>query len=215
MKKLIKCWFIIAILGNGLSGCVSNKDVETLKIAQSEQAEENKVTQSKLIEKITKLENSQQQWQEVQPSVIRLVAIEQELNTLIAQLNVIVDEVESKKEQMLQSEQAKKAIDKRKNTAKEKRHYSLQLITLSDAKTVEQSWLSIKNKQANLLSDQLPLIETIEINNKNYYRIKAGRFSTFDDANKMCKQLKRQKTSCLVNPSLGKELSQFKAENGL
>jgi len=221
MNKLLKCLLIIATLGNGLSGCVSSKDVEKVKKEQSEQADKNKAIQEKqveLIEKVELLAVSVQQWQEVQPGVTRLVAIEKDLNSLISQLNAIINEAEKEKKQAAKQ---KKAIPKKKpkpapsSVTKNGGFYALQLISVGNVKTVEKSWSDIFNKNTTILAEQQPLIEKVLVKNKTYYRIKAGKFSTKIAAQKVCKQLKQQKVSCLVSTYAGQTLPQFKAANRL
>lgn len=229
MIKYIKYALLVATLSSGLTGCASSQDIDVLKKAQYEQAQENKKIQAEQLDKIEQLEAQQLKWQAIQPSVNRLVAIEKELNTLIAQLNsaVTAQKVEKAKQQKKAQQEKKLAAKKakaspavkapvvNKNMANTNANYALQLMTLSDVKSIEKSWLAIQAKHGNLLADYQPLIETVEVNNKSFYRIKAGAFSAKSEAQKVCSQLEKQKASCLVSAYSGKGLSQFKAENSL
>lgn len=227
MIKLIKCFLVFAILGNGLSGCASTKETADLQQAQIEREkvqQELQQKQAQIIEKVDQLAVSVQQWQEVQPGVTRLVAIEKELNSLISQLNTIV--VEAEKEKVQAAKQKKASPKKKQKPAQVAKRaptpvvnkgtfYALQLISVGSVKTVEKSWSDIYNKNAKILAGQQPLIEKVLVKNKTYYRIKAGKFSEKSAAQKICKQLKQQKVGCLVSPYAGQTLPQFKAANSL
>jgi len=152
-------------------------------------------------------------WQEVQPSVDRLVAIESELNVLISQLNTLVMEAEEEDKKIAKS-QPKKAVASYSKKAKavvspRDKNYSLQLASIASPDKVEQSWLDILKSSAGRLGGEQPLIQVVQIKNKAYYRIKVGRYSSKQAAQKECNQLKGNNIDCIVAAYSAQTLSDF------
>ena len=85
----------------------------------------------------------------------------------------------------------------------------MQLVSISNVKMVEKSWSDIYKKNANILTAQQPLIEQVQVKNKTYYRIKAGKFSSKNEAVQVCNQLKKQSVSCMTSRYSGQPLEQF------
>lgn len=219
MLKLIKCCLCIALLAPMLSGCANKQEIakqESAKIALSQEQEAQQKSQIELTEKIALLEKSALQWQAVKPSVERLVSIEDELNALIEQLNSIIVQAETDK-QTASQKIATQPQNIQKDTTVEKvgHFYTLQLSSLSRAEKVESAWTKIYNRNHSILSAHQPIVETININEKVYFRIKTGKFSSKDSARKICKQLEKQETTCLIKPYLGQTMAEFKMDNAL
>ena len=215
MFKLIKCCLCLSLTASVLFGCVSKEELakqEATRIEKEAQLE----LQTQLTEKITRLEESSKQWQAVQPGVERLVNIEDELNDLITQLNTIIIEAEKPNQRTNKkaSQHSPKVTPSISSITKEA-GYTLQLSSISNVEKVESAWLEIYKKNSSILSAYQPLVETVDIQNKIYYRIKAGNFSSRSAAQNVCEQLKSKNTSCLTNIYTGETMQQFKINNNL
>lgn len=76
--------------------------------------------------------------------------------------------------------------------------WQVQLMASANKEAVEKGWKNLSTKYATL--KKLPYeIEDAKINNgENFYRLKAGAFSTREDADKLCRELKQSGENCIV-----------------
>jgi len=213
MFKAIKALLLLAVVIN-LSACSHFFGGEESDAQQEAKLnKESHAAQQALIKKVEALELSMKSWQEVQPSVDRLVAIESELNVLISQLNTLVMEAEKEQQQVVKNK-PKKAITTTPKAiiASSDKHYSLQLASIATPAKVEQSWLDILKGSAGQLGGEQPLVETIQVKNKTYYRIKIGKFSSKQIAKRECEQLKESNIDCIISAYSKQTLGDFLLE---
>jgi len=174
--------------------------------------------QQQLLQRIEQLELSVQDWQELEPSVQRLVAIEAELKVLIKQLNSLV--IEAEKDQQIANAKGPKTVRAPAKKAQPDTHaggrdYALQLASIAHPGKVEQSWLDILHNSAGQLGGEQPQIQAVQIKNKTYYRIKIGKFSSMQAAKTKCNQLKGNNVDCIVSSYSKQALGDFLLKNSV
>lgn len=166
-----------------LSGCAigygSSPEMEKITNQQAE-IETLKVQQAELQEKLAL-------WQEMQPDVQRLIEIEDELNTLIQQLRELTEKNKVK-------------------TSEAHPVFMLQLASLSNQESLKETWLSQQKLHPEILNGLAVRYQQVEINGRQYYRLKAGEFKQKADALETCQSLIAKQTSCIVVNGIGNKL---------
>lgn len=104
--------------------------------------------------------------------------------------------VKPKESKILKLEQNVKFSGAKKNI------YKIQLASMKSEKQANAEWARLKIKFSKQLSGSSHSLEKTNIKHKGmFYRLHAGPFKNYNDANKVCKQLISKKQSCIiVNP---------------
>jgi hypothetical protein len=191
---------------------------------------EKPVESAKLTEQQTNdLKKSQQhiqEWEEISPSLKRLVAIESELKSLISELNRVVSAeknktivTEQEKEQSSQNTAVQPVMDNdnvivstplskaSSNTAplnkKDAELYSLQFASLANKNSLLPIWEKLQDKHPQLLDNLQPRYQKASLNGKTYYRLKSGEFHTKGLADELCKELSALGENCYITKGIG------------
>lgn len=77
--------------------------------------------------------------------------------------------------------------------------FSLQLASVTQQQAVDQTWDRLKKRYPGVLGSLDLHSEQVLVANKTYYRVKAGRFDSYDEAKQSCKLLLNSGASCIVN----------------
>lgn len=81
----------------------------------------------------------------------------------------------------------------------QRRSFSLQLASVTKEEAVVATWQQLKQRHPGVLN-QLDLhSEEVLVANRTYYRVKAGRFDSYDEAKQNCRVLQNSGASCIVN----------------
>lgn len=224
-KNLFLTLSICCSLLTGLSGCATVQD----EPGQADRAEAapQRVQQPATI---PKFEEHLHEWQDIKPGIERLVAIEGELTELIDQLNTIITENEVAKQQApAQSQQQVAAVppaplpevtkkaepavavkpEPVTQSAATGPAYTLQLYSLSNQQQVRPTWYKLQHKHPAILGKLKAIFEKINIKQKTFYRVKAGKFSDSFQADEMCSRLKALGTQCIPTEYKGQPLSEL------
>ncbi|WDE12075.1 SPOR domain-containing protein [Thalassomonas haliotis] len=230
-KNLFLTLSICCSLLTGLSGCSMMQDDP----GQQDRGEAvpQRVQQPATI---PKFEEHLHEWQDIKPGIERLVAIEGELTELIDQLNTIITENEAAKQpapaqsrQQLaaagsatKSQVMPEAIKKTEPAVAAKPTpepvtqsaatgpaYTLQLYSLSNQQQVRPTWYRLQHKHPAILGKLKAIFERINIKQKVFYRVKAGKFSDSFQADEMCSRLKALGTQCIPTEYKGQPLSEL------
>lgn len=191
------CFLLLLIVA--LSGCSNTQQ------AQQKTAQQTLVTQqAMLMDKVESLEQDIEQWKNVAPNVQRLVAIESELTLLITQLNAIIAQAEKKEHQ---KNSAITQINAPKNPINStNRNYAVQLASINDPTVLPSLWIKTTKNNPNIFKEMEPIVEKISVNQRDYYRLKAGSFGSKSEATQVCKKLKKVAVNCLISPATGEPL---------
>ncbi len=173
-----------------LTGCASSSEpspeMEQITNQQAE-IETLKVQQVELQEQLAV-------WQEMQPNVERLVAIEDELKILIQQLRDLT------KENKMKAREAKRKLREARP------FYMLQIASLNNLDNLKKMWESKQKSHPEILNGLPARYQQIAVKGKQYYRLKAGEFNHKAKAVETCQALKAQQVSCIVVNNTGKKL---------
>lgn len=77
--------------------------------------------------------------------------------------------------------------------------FSLQLASVTQELAVNQTWNRLKKKYPDVLGSLDFHSEQVLVANKTYYRVKAGRFDSYNEAKQSCRLLLSSGASCIVN----------------
>ena len=167
-----------------------------------------------------------QEWEEIAPSLKRLVAIESELKSLISELNRVVSAEQNKKivtgqekSQSSQNTVLKPVMDNdnvivstpssisSSNTVplniKDTELYSLQFASLANKNGLLPIWGKLQDKHRKILGNLQPRYQKTILNGKTYYRLKAGEFHTKSLAVELCKELSALGENCYITKGIG------------
>lgn len=105
--------------------------------------------------------------------------------------------------QLAATQGKEEAIEQQKQTTEAKgdasKIFSLQLASVTQEQAVDQTWDRLKKRYPNVLGSLDLHSEQVLVANKTYYRVKAGRFDSYDEAKQSCKLLLNSGASCIVN----------------
>jgi len=210
--KLSSLAMILLSIFFNLTGCSSGlsegSDVKGSNLSDTEQTDGVNIeitstgtmnNQDITIEKYEKLLT---EWQEVKPSLKRLVAIESELSELIDYLNNLA-QMPEKKQQVTNEKPAEVTISKASKDSSNSIRFSVQLAAVTIKTKINTTWAVLKNKHPKLLGSLETTYEKSIVNSKTYYRIKAGNFENKIDAKELCQQLSVLATPCLISKYKG------------
>jgi TolA-binding protein len=131
------------------------------------------------------------QLNQINPSIAQLKASASEQQQQIGQLNAKL----AKQDEMI------KSLNNRPSTSQQGNAlmpgYGLQLFSLSNQRDIKSTWNELARKHPQILASLHVKYETITIKNKQYYRVKAGKFNSRDAAIRACDQLRVVGTACL------------------
>lgn len=77
--------------------------------------------------------------------------------------------------------------------------FSLQLAAVTNPDKVQTTWEKLQNRYPDVLSDLDYHTEEVTVSNRLYYRVKAGDYSSYDEAKASCNKLAKAGASCIVN----------------
>jgi cell division septation protein DedD len=77
-------------------------------------------------------------------------------------------------------------------------NFALQLVSITERHLLPHVWQEMREKTPQLLADMEPNFQKINVRNTDYYRLKVGGFTTRNEANQKCTDLKSAGISCLV-----------------
>lgn len=151
-----------------------------------------------------KMEKHLQEWQEMKPSIARLVALEGEVKDLIKQLK------DMNANSRLNTQVMQSSINNVSGVAKQQKSfvnsenmYAIQLFSLTDKNIMRSTWNKLSTKHPNILGNLSPIYEEVSMQGKTFYRVKAGSFQTKSAAMKLCGSLRNANTNCFLAKSTG------------
>ena len=151
-----------------------------------------------------KMEKHLQEWQEMKPSIARLVALEGEVKDLIKQLK------DMNANSRLNTQVMQSSINNASGVAKQQKSfvnsenmYAIQLFSLTDKNIMRSTWNKLSTKHPNVLGNLSPIYEEVSMQGKTFYRVKAGSFQTKSAAMKLCGSLRNANTNCFLAKSTG------------
>ncbi|MCF4164423.1 SPOR domain-containing protein [Zavarzinia compransoris] len=74
----------------------------------------------------------------------------------------------------------------------------MQLAALSDEAAARAAWARISKANSDLLGGLKPVIQSVTVNGKTLYRLRAGYFASKDAATNVCTKLKQRNVDCNV-----------------
>lgn len=77
--------------------------------------------------------------------------------------------------------------------------FSLQLASVTKEEAVDPTWVQLKKRHPEVLGQLDFHSEQVLVANRTYYRVKAGRFDSYNEAKQSCKLLMSSGASCIVN----------------
>lgn len=177
---------------------------------------------------IEKIDTHFKEWEKIKPDLYRLVAIENELKELILELNGIVEKSDANNNQLNTSNIApvinskaieapssilvspiKKITDSTINdqqlSESNEKLYAIQLYSVSNKELLTSLWMELLDKHHSIFKDLSPSFQEIKVNEKQFYRLKAGRFSTKEEAKKLCDELYAVDVKCYISLGIGKQ----------
>ncbi len=128
------------------------------------------------------------EWQEMKPSIARLVALEAQVKELLEELKT------AKNAQNKQAPARTNSGDKQ---------FAVQLVSLTDKNIMRATWKRLSSKHPRMLGDLSPIYEEVSVMGKTYYRVKAGAFQSKSAAMVFCTSLKSASTSCFPAQNIG------------
>jgi septal ring-binding cell division protein DamX len=196
-SKLIAAVFFSVMITQ--TGCSSVSEGDLSEVTEP-QHNKVPVTDEREITK-QRYEDHLKEWQEVKESIQRLVVIEAELTEVITYLNNLAKTQKQNEQSEVINDQAPIVATPAKVVIPINNglSYSLQLAAVSQKPQVKVAWQELTKKHPAMLMKLEATYEKSTVNNKMYYRIKAGNFADKNDAKELCKQLSALKTPCIVS----------------
>ena len=185
-----------------LSGC-AGFDMDMLNPFSS--TEENK-TEMMAMEDADMMETASEEqiqmmyrdWTEMKPELMRLFALDAEVNNLKQQLSQQeqhIKALESSKGTMMASTESK---TKSMMMAKHQGMYSIQIAAASTMDAAKQAWQTQRRKYMGFLSDLSPTYKKLMRNNTEFYRVKVGSYNTNSQAVASCRTFQNLGGQCVV-----------------
>jgi hypothetical protein len=141
------------------------------------------------------------QTQVIEAVVFEEKAVQQEQPVLARTEQNLLTEQNNQKEQLLQQPVPDRTITvpEPATGAAARKTYSLQLASVTQQSAVGQTWDRLKSRYPKVLAALDLHSEQVQVANKTYYRVKAGRFNSYDEARQNCQLLTSSGASCIVN----------------
>jgi septal ring-binding cell division protein DamX len=209
MKYLLHL-FICCLVIN-LASCGEQSSTLSLPAGNIEQSDTKYAgtkTQQQNAATMARFEQHLSQWQDAKLDQQRLQAMEQEL----AALKLLVIELKSMiKDQSVagalpQDQLAEFKINELLATepsisyepaAASRPSFGLQLFSLRDKALLQPTWDKLVKKYPRVLGSLMPVYQATRIDNKIFYRVKGGEYSSAKAATKACTELKMLGGSCI------------------
>jgi hypothetical protein len=197
---MLKRHFSVVLLCLLASACQSTNSEHSSTPQNSVQ-----ITQQEL----DSLKESAAQWQQAKPSIDRLIAIENDLNLLITQLNDLAkSQTENQAKSSPVSEQVVESVDVKSNAYTEQPLFALQVASVTETARLTRSLEELKSKAPSMFTGQFAVnVEAVEVNNVVYHRLKIGAYKEKQMAEKDCQLLKQKEVNCLVTQYTNKPFS--------
>lgn len=80
--------------------------------------------------------------------------------------------------------------------------YAIQLASITNPALLNATWTKLQRRYPQQLASMQPSYEKQQVASRQYYRVKAGAFSTYQDASALCEQLISNGASCIVGKSV-------------
>ncbi len=80
--------------------------------------------------------------------------------------------------------------------------YAIQLASITNPALLNATWTKLQRRYPQQLASLQPSYEKQQVASRQYYRVKAGAFSTYQDASALCEQLISNGASCIVGKSV-------------
>ncbi|KPU83001.1 hypothetical protein JI57_02930 [Psychromonas sp. PRT-SC03] len=193
-KIMLPCLLFIS-----LSGCSALKSQPSDEMRRLDQQQSDLyailLQQIENNDRIKKLEFDISSWNEVEPTIHRLISIEDELNSLIEQLATLTQKTQD--DALAQQE---KQMKNKNGTS-----YMLQLASVTSIDKVQSTWKYLQKQNPNRLFDLEVRYQKVEVKGRTYYRLKVGNFSKTDATNN-CKALNKRGIACIVSAYTGTPL---------
>ncbi|HEY7883891.1 MAG TPA: SPOR domain-containing protein [Cellvibrionaceae bacterium] len=154
--------------------------------------------------------------QQMQPALVRLLAIEEDLYLLIERLQALsqnqgrqatvqpsaapAEKVEQKKQAVAVATAVKKPATTTAPPAMPivEANFALQITSITEPHRLPEIWRQLTDKHPQLLGAMEPNFQVIRIQNTDYYRLKIGRFGSQTEASAKCADLKAAGLTCFV-----------------
>jgi len=81
-------------------------------------------------------------------------------------------------------------------------NYSVQLASITNPSQLSATWSKLQKRYPAQLSSLQPVYEKQLVASRQYYRVKAGSFASYEDASTLCGQLISRGASCIVGKSV-------------
>lgn len=189
---------IACIVAFFISGCSSPK-----KAVESPQPKQASASLSD--EELAQLKASSQQWQAAKAGVERLLVIEQDLKLLISQLNAVAKQGSAPTNPpSVSTAEPPAEMAAPKVAANEKQAvqalFALQVAAVTDKERLSQSLNEIKTSASSLFQGEFVAnVETINVSEVTYYRLKLGAYQNQANAAADCDKLKQRQINCIVS----------------
>lgn len=189
---------IACIVAFFISGCSSPK-----KAVESPQPKQASASISD--EELAQLKASSQQWQAAKAGVERLLVIEQDLKLLISQLNAVAKQGSAPTNPpSVSTAEPPAEMAAPKVAANEKQAvqalFALQVAAVTDKERLSQSLNEIKTSASSLFQGEFVAnVETINVSEVTYYRLKLGAYQNQANAAADCDKLKQRQINCIVS----------------
>ncbi|MCP4320536.1 MAG: SPOR domain-containing protein [Alteromonadales bacterium] len=209
IKILVSSLFVSLMSG----GCTSSPD--EMEVANNTAVEMK--SDKKTMENI---EKHLSEWQEIKPSLERLVLIEEELKTLITEVGkmavqqkkALADKENQQKFSVVKPAPIPVALPEPEATPPELikevieasySNYALQVFTVDNKKQLEKSWKQWSEKHRAILTENHPIYEKIKKDRTTYFRVKINNFISQSDAVSTCQKIKQLGDDCFVTNNYG------------
>jgi len=188
------------------------------KLSQDEQSDSPEYVSITALE-LAQLKDAAMQWQQARLGIERILKLEKEITYLVNHIDIINTKALAQSEQGYSNKYARtprktsttkpkqQAIKPTNNYKKQtvklntpKHVFALQVASVDSEKSVVKAWHDLNKQAAPLFRDKiLTNVETANINNKTYYRLKLGSYQNLKNAKADCEVFKLYKLDCIVS----------------
>lgn len=175
--------------------------------------------ESELSAKQQDYETLLQEWQALKPGITRLLAIEEELNALLGELEHLQANLANAQKANASTTVAAtpaapapapvSTVAPVIPQSASGGNYALQVASITEAHLLPATWKSMVNKSPELMTTLEPNFQKIQVKNTDYYRLKVGSFASIQDASRTCGKLKVAGIPCFVVDYNGSNFSQL------
>ncbi|WP_024610619.1 SPOR domain-containing protein [Pseudoalteromonas sp. TB64] len=196
------------------TACTLLPEEKSLQHEQSDSPEYVSITALELAQ----LKDAAMQWQQARLGIERILKLEKEITYLVNHIDIINTKALAQSEQghgnkytrtpletntTKPQQRIKPTNSNKKQTVKlnaPKHVFALQVASVDSEKSVVKAWHDLNKQAAPLFRDKiLTNVETANINNKTYYRLKLGSYQNLKNAKADCEVFKLYKLDCIVS----------------